>query len=546
MSALLTLRQQDGTVTSFTLRITSLLSKREYAMYLTQGLHRSVATTPDRPATIFGDRVRTFAEQIDRVARLAAGLQSIGVAKDDRVAMLAFNSDRYAEYLLAVPWADAVLNPVNIRWSPVEVAYALNDSDTKVLLVDDTFGAMVPALRDACPGLESIVYCGDGETPAGMVSYDKLVADHEPIPDVRRNGSELAGLFYTGGTTGFPKGVMLSHANLITSGLGTVATGQLLDDDSILLHAAPMFHLADLAAWVGQVMLGGTHVMIPFFEPTAVLGAIAKHSITDVLLVPTMIQMLVDHPALAEYNTSSMSRVLYGGSPISAGVLERTLARLPGVRLTQAYGMTELAPVASLLWPEHHVGARIGSAGRAAPHSEIRIVGADGEELTTSAVGEICVRGGHVMLGYWNKPEETAAAIRDGWMHTGDVGYLDPEGFLFVVDRLKDMIITGGENVYSAEVESALSRHPAVLACAVIGVPDGEWGERVHACVVLAEGASPTAEELREHTRTYVAGYKAPRTFEFLPALPMSGAGKILKRDLRDAHEAKDGLGISQ
>ncbi|MDV8077347.1 long-chain-fatty-acid--CoA ligase [Rhodococcus sp. IEGM 1370] len=514
-------------------------------MYLTQGLHRSASTTPNRAATVFGDRVRTFAEQLDRVARLAAGLHSIGVEAGDRVAVLAFNSDRYSEYLLAVPWADAVLNPVNIRWSPVEVAYALNDSDTKVLLVDDTFGAMVPALRPACAGLQTIVYCGDGATPEGMVSYEDLISSHDPVPDARRSGDALAGLFYTGGTTGFPKGVMLSHANLVTSGLGTVATGQLLDDASILLHAAPMFHLADLAAWVGQVMLGGTHVMVPFFEPTAVLGAIATHSVTDVLLVPTMIQLLVDHPTLSEFDTSSLSRVLYGGSPISAGVLERTLARLPQARLTQAYGMTELAPVASLLWPEHHVGERIGSAGRAAPHSEIQILGPDDEQLATGSVGEICVRGGHVMLGYWNKPDETAAAVRDGWMHTGDVGYLDADGFLFVVDRLKDMIITGGENVYSAEVESALSLHPSVLACAVIGVPDGEWGERVHACVVLAEGFSPDVEELRDHTRTLVAGYKTPRTIEFVTALPMSGAGKILKRELRDAHVAKDALGAS-
>lgn len=504
-------------------------------MYLTQGLHRSAATTPHRPATIFGDRVRTFAEQIDRVARLAAGLRSIGVDEGDRVAMLAFNSDRYSEYLLAVPWAGAVLNPVNIRWSPTEVAYALADSDTKVLIVDDTFAAMVPALLAACPGLETVIHSGDGEAPESLVSYEKLIATHDPVGDVRRSGGQLAGLFYTGGTTGFPKGVMLSHANLVTSGLGTVATGQLLDDESVLLHAAPMFHLADLAAWVGQVMLGGTHVMVPFFEPSAVLEAIREHGVTDVLLVPTMIQLLVDHPGLSEFDTGSLSRVLYGGSPISAGVLERTRARLPHARLTQAYGMTELAPVASLLWPEHHVGERIGSAGRAAPHSEIQILGADGEVLPSGAVGEICVRGGHVMLGYWNKPEETAAAIRDGWMHTGDLGYLDPEGFLFVVDRLKDMIITGGENVYSAEVESALSLHPSVLACAVIGVPDDEWGERVHACVVLAEGSAPTVEELRVHTRAHVAGYKTPRSIEFVTALPMSGAGKIIKRELRTA-----------
>lgn len=479
-------------------------------MYLTQGLHRSARTTPDRPASVFMGRVRSFAEQHDRVARVASGLHDLGVAEGDRVGILAFNSDRYSEYLLAVPWAGAVLNPINTRWSPVEVAYAVNDSDTTVLLLDDTFAAMAPALRASCPGLRTIVHCGEGPTPDSMVSYEGLVESSEPCDDARRSGADLAGLFYTGGTTGFPKGVMLSHANLVTSALGTVATGQLLDEGSVLLHAAPMFHLADLAAWVGQIMLGGTHVMVPFFEPDAVAAAIEAHAATDVLLVPTMIQMLVDSGAVDRHDLGSLSRILYGGSVISAGVLERTRARLPRVRLTQAYGMTELSPVATLLWPEHHEGERIASAGRAAPHSEVRVVTADGAPAPSGVVGEIVVRGGHVMLGYWNKPEETADALRDGWMHTGDMGYLDGEGFLFVVDRLKDMIITGGENVYSAEVESALSLHPAVMACAVIGVPDSDWGERVHACVVLAEGADATADELRDFVRTRVAGYKTP------------------------------------
>ena len=246
-----------------------------------------------------------------------------------------------------------------------------------------------------------------------------------------------------------------------------------------------------------------------------------------------MIQVLVDHPDLAQYDLSSFRNLAYGGSAIAEAVLERTKKNLPNVRLMQAYGMTELSPVTTLLRFADHEGARIRSAGRAAPHSEVRILDADDNEVPRGTVGEICSYGGHVMLGYWNKPEETAAAIRDGWMHSGDGGYMDDDGFVFVVDRIKDMIVTGGENVYSAEVEQAVALHPAVAACAVIGIPDPEWGEAVHAVVVLAPGATVTPEELREHCKAHIAGYKAPRSAEFVDALPVNGAGKVLKRDLR-------------
>ncbi len=506
-------------------------------MYLTQGLHRALQSTPDAVATIFGGRERTFREHGDRIARFAGALQDLGVSPGGRVAMLSLNSDWYAEYLLAVPWADAVLNPVNIRWSPVEIAYSLNDSGTEVLLVDDAFAPAVPSLRQACPGLREIIYCGDAQTPEGTVAYEALVMKAEPVADARRSGDELAGVFYTGGTTGFPKGVMLSHKNMITSALGTVATGELLSGDARFLHAAPMFHLADLAAWVGQVLLGGPHIMVPMFDPVAVLEAIEKYRPTDVLVVPTMLQLLVDHPAVGDYDLSSMSRILYGGSPIGEGLATRTMALFPGVRMTQAYGMTEVAPVATLLLPDDHHGTRLRSGGQAAPHSEVRVIREDGQPAPAGTVGEVCVRGGHVMLGYWNKPEETAKVLQDGWYHTGDAGYLDEGGFLFLVDRLKDMIVTGGENVYSAEVESTLSRHPAVAQSAVIGLPHEKWGETVHAVIVLKPSAAATVEDLQAFCREHIAGYKAPRSVEFANALPMSGAGKVLKRQLRAMHQ---------
>ncbi|GAB2505691.1 acyl-CoA synthetase [Nocardia heshunensis] len=502
-------------------------------MYLTQGLHRAVQQHPDGIMTICGERTRTFREVADRVARLAGALRGLGVTSGDRVAILALNSDRYSEYLLAVPWADAVVNPVNIRWSTAEIVYSFADSGTTVLFVDDAFAPLLPDIRQQYPGPLAVVHCGDGPTPEDTLSYEELIATTEPIPDARRGGDRLAGLFYTGGTTGFPKGVMLSHHNLLTSALGSIASGYVFEPNGTYLHAAPMFHLADLAGWLSEVLLGGTHVIIPAFEPVATMKAIAAHRVTDTLLVPVMIQLLIDHPAVVEYDLSSMERILYGASPIAQAVLERAMKVFPGAGLTQAYGMTEVAPVATLLGPADHAAGLLRSAGRSAPHAEVRIVDPDDRELPRGEVGEIVVRGDHVMLGYWNKPEETADALRGGWMHTGDGGYMDERGYVYVVDRIKDMIVSGGENVYSAEVENAVAAHPGVAACAVIGVPDEEWGERVHAVIVCVPGTTVTTADIREHTKTLIAGYKAPRSIEVVAGLPVSGAGKILKRELR-------------
>ena len=503
-------------------------------MYLTQGLHRSVQCRAEEVATVCGGRVRTFAELADRVARLAGALRGLGVTVGDRVGMLALNSDRYLEWLLAVWWAGAAVNPVNVRWSPAEIAYALEESGTSVLFADDTFAATAAGLRDTVPGSLTLVHCGDGPAPAGTAAYEDLVAGSAAIPDTRTGGDALAGVFYTGGTTGFPKGVMLSHTNIGTSALGSLADGPYSAAGGRWLHVMPMFHLADLAVTVAALAVGGGHVMLPAFEPVAVMESIAGDGVTVAGFAPTMMRMIVDHPDAGSYDFTGLRHMIYGTSPMPPDLLDRAARMFPGAAFLQLYGMTELAPVATVLGPDEHADpVRRRSAGRVAPHAEVRVVGPDDRELPRGTVGEVVCRGDHVMLGYWNRPEETTEALRGGWMHTGDGAYMDDAGYVYIVDRIKDMIITGGENVYSTEVEHAVTTHPAVAACAVIGVPDDHWGERVRAVVVLADGATVTAEEIRAHVKKRIAGYKAPREVEFVAEMPVSPAGKVLKHELR-------------
>ncbi|MUL67121.1 fatty-acid--CoA ligase [Mycobacterium sp. CBMA 234] len=516
-------------------------------MELTMALHRLAQISPDQPLTVCGDRVRTAAESADRVVRFAGALRSLGVADGDRVGIVALNSDRYHEYMLAVPWAGAVVNPVNIRWSPAEIAYSLRESDTSVLLVDDAFAKLVPALHAEWDGLRHVIFCGDGEQPDGTSSYEQLIHDAQPVDDARRGGDDLYGLFYTGGTTGHPKGVMLSHNAMMVSAMGTLATlPEVLTRHGRLLHAAPMFHLADIAIWNIGLLIGTTHVIVPQFTPAEVINAIGIHRVTDSLLVPTMIQTLVDSPEAETADLSSVRSVIYGASPISQAVLDRAHKTFPSARFTQAYGMTELAPIATLLSPADHDDPELCSAaGRPAAHVQLKIVDPDGVEVPRGEVGEVVVRGDNVMQGYWNRPEDTAEALRGGWMHTGDGAYMDERGYVFIVDRIKDMIITGGENVYSGEVENALAKHEAVATCAVVGIPDEKFGERVHAVVVLRAGAQVLPQELTDFCRPLIANYKVPRSFAFVDALPMSGAGKVLKRDLRKTFWDEGGRQIS-
>ncbi|MFK7982686.1 MAG: AMP-binding protein, partial [Saprospiraceae bacterium] len=364
--------------------------------------------------------------------------------------------------------------------------------------------------------------------------------------DAYRKNDDLAGIFYTGGTTGFPKGVMLTHSNVWASAIALVSLIGLGDEDRVL-HAAPMFHLADGAMTQGGMLAGSTHVFIPMFTPAATIQAIDEKKVTHSLLVPVMIQMVINDPTVKTADLSSLRFVLYGASPIAEAVLIQAMNTLPQADFGQGYGQTELAPLATMLAPKYHTtegpfAGKLKSAGQAIPCVEIKIADKEGASLPLGEIGEIAVRGPNAMKGYWNKPEETAVALRDGWVHTGDAGYMDDEGFVFLVDRVKDMIVSGGENVYSAEVENAVNNHPAVEQVVVIGIPSEEWGEQVHAEVILKAGQTATEADIIAKTKEYIANYKCPRSITFrTEPFPLSGAGKLLKRDVRKPYwEGKD------
>jgi acyl-CoA synthetase (AMP-forming)/AMP-acid ligase II len=503
-------------------------------MYLTQSLHRAVRQSPDVPFTVYGTRTHTARETYDAVSRLAGGLIGLGVRKDDRVGLLSLNTDRFCQVALATAWADAAIVPLNTRWSATEHAYALDDADVTVLFVDDAFLPMVPDLRAKTPGLRTIVHCGDSATPDALVPLAELLAA-EPVEDVHRQGDAMAGIFYTGGTTGLPKGVMLSHRQLYITALGTLLHTRLPRGGTSIL-AAPAFHLAGFAFWIVGMMADMTTVPVAMFDPVGILRTIQEHRAKQTLLVPAMVQAIVSHPEAGGYDLGSLELLAYGASPISETLLTRARAAFPSARFLQVYGMTELSPSTTLLLDEDHDDPVLRrSVGRAAPYALVKIVDNKGAEVPPGMIGEITAAGEHVMLGYWKKPAETEEAVRDGWMHTGDVGYMDERGYVYIVDRLKDMIVSGGENVYSTEVENVVAKHPAVAQVAVIGLPDDRWGERVHAVVTLVPGATLTVEELHDFCKQEIAGYKCPRSMERVEQFPMSGAGKILKRELRAA-----------
>ena len=512
-------------------------------MDITHILERAVRFFPQATACVAGARRLTYDAFYERVGRLAQALRQCGVTQGTRVAVLSANSLPYLEMYYATAWLGAVIVPLNMRLAAAELAYIINDSGSTVLLVGEGYETLYAATQPHVTTVTTVLSSATDEVPAGMLRYEECLASiSTACAPAAVEEDELAGLFYTSGTTGHPKGVMLTHRNLVSNAHHFLSS-VLEQEGEIYLHCCPMFHLADGPTSHRITWLGGTHVIIPGFEPVAVLEAIQRERVTSLLLVPTMINFLVNHPTVGDYDLRSLRRILYGASPMPVELLRRA-HRVFDCHLIHAYGLTETSPLLTLLLPQYVAlegdaakVKRLASCGRAVPGTRVRVVNDRGEDVQPGEIGEIIARGPNIMQGYWNKPDETDAAFRDGWFCTGDLATVDAEQFIFIVDRKKDMIITGGENVYSTEVEDALYQHPAVLEAAVIGTPDEHWGEAVTALVVLQPGASVREAELIAHCRGLMAHYKCPRWVECrAEPFPKSGSGKILKAALREPY----------
>ncbi len=506
-------------------------------MYLTQGLHRARALHPNKRALGTLECHYTYDELSLWVAKLAGALRTLGVEPGDRVSLLAPNSNSYVAWLLACWWTGAVANPLNTRWSAPELTYALADSRPRVLIVDESCAALVSDV--SLPGGTRVVW--GAAAAAGHVGLAELAETTAAVDDLRVAVEALAAILYTGGTTGFPKGVMLSHSNLWSAAVSRLVTVP-TSADSCSLLVAPLFHVAGLGRLIGQLVVGASLLVLGGFRPREVLESLQSGGVTEVLLVPSMIQMLLDEPHFDQYDFAHIKRVIWGAAPIAPARLARALVAFPQAEFVHAYGMTETAAVVAINAEVRRGGARAASVGRPGVGVEARILDGAGQEVARGEVGELAVRGTMVMLGYWNLPDETANALRHGWYLTGDAAVMDEDGYLYVVDRLKDMIVSGGENVYGAEVENILARHGAVARCAVIGVPHERWGEAVHAVIVTRSGAALDEDVLHAHCRQALAAYKCPKSYDFQTELPMSAAGKVLKTVLRERYSKAECL----
>jgi len=450
------------------------------------------------------------------VAGVAAALKRLGFEAGDRLAILLPNEPEYIELVYACAWLGIIAVPLNTRLSATEIDHVLTDASPRGLIRHSSM-----------------------PTPTVELPWEQVL-DEEPldIPTDSRSDAiydpeAILALIYTSGTTGRPKGAVVTHAQILAN-VQHINYWMSRREGGVYLHAAPMFHIADFPMIFAAPALGVCQATISKFSPKSFCETVEHERVNATVLVPTMINMLAQFPDVRKYDLSSLQELRYGGSPMAPEVIHRTRQVLPNIELVQVYGLTETGFLTGLRNHEH-TETRLTSCGRPCPGVDLRVLDEAGKEVEAGDRGELVARGANVMRGYWNNPEETAHAFRAGMFCTGDIGYRDADGYFYIVDRLKDMIVTGGENVYSGEVEAVIYRHPAVQETAVFGIPDPKWGELVTACVVLKPGQALSAEELIAHCRRTLAGYKVPRRVEFSDTeLPKSGSGKILKRILRE------------
>jgi acyl-CoA synthetase (AMP-forming)/AMP-acid ligase II len=460
----------------------------------------------------------------ERVRNIAAALVANGFAAGDRLALLLPNSPEYIELVYACSWLGVTAVPINARLSAAEIDRVLLDAKPRGLVRHSSL-----------------------PKPAVQLPW-QLVLDEKPLdvrndscPDPVYDPEAILALIYTSGTTGRPKGVMVTHANILAN-VDHLNYWLKYREGGVYLHAAPIFHIADFPAMFAAPAFGACQVTIAKFNPQSFCETVERERVSHTVLVPTMINLLTQFPETKKYDLSSLEVLAYGGSPMVPEVVHRTRELLPKAKLLQCYGLSETGFLTGLE-DQEHIEGRLLSCGRPCPGIDLRVEDETGKEVEVGQHGELVARGANVMRGYWDNPEDTALAFRNGMFRTGDVGYQDSDGYFYILDRLKDMIVTGGENVYSGEVEAVIYKHPAVREAAVFGIPDPQWGELVMACVVLKPGMVLSANDLTSHCKQFLANYKIPRRIEFSDTeLPKSGSGKILKRVLRErfwAHEER-------
>jgi len=490
-------------------------------MIYVHSLGRAARYFPERTALAANGTRSTFRELHARVGRIAAALTKHGFKAGDRLAILLPNEPDYIQLVYACAWLGVTAVPLNTRLSVKEIDGILADAQPRGLIRHSSL-----------------------PIPTAQVSW-QIVLDQEPLdvqgdsfPDPIYDPNAILALIYTSGTTGRPKGVEMRHSNLLEN-LYHTTFWLPLEEGSVHLHAAPLFHIADFPSMFAAPAFGACQVTIPKFNPQTFCETVQRERVTHTVLVPTMINMLTQFAELKRYDLTSLRHLGYGGSPMAPELVHRTRQVFPDVKLVQVYGLSETGFLTGLLDHEH-TEDKLTSCGRPCVGVDVRIVDESGKELPTGQKGELVARGANIMRGYWNNAKETDHAFRDGFFRTGDVGYQDANGYFYILDRLKDMIVTGGENVYSGDVEAVIYTHPAVREVAVFGIPDPKWGEIVKAVVVLKPGKTLTADELIAYCRRSLANFKVPRSIEFSETeLPKSGSGKILKRLLRDAAWAR-------
>jgi acyl-CoA synthetase (AMP-forming)/AMP-acid ligase II len=516
-------------------------------MNLWLSFQKAVSLWGTKEAIVDGNKRFTYEQFGKRVCNIAAFMLDKGLHKGAIVAIAAPNCFQYLEIYYACAILGIILTPLNYRLSSSETTAILIDSESVLLFAHTDFSIEIQKALADSTNVKTIVWLGDGECPyvtSKAYKYDNLVLDDQVIdfnelPEIDTN--DLAQLYYTSGTTGKPKGVMLTHGNVAFNALAAIADLRLSADDT-WIHAAPMFHLADAWASFAMTWAGGKHVFLSYFNSSQILKLIDEEKVSITVLVPTMLNQMIHDPNKEKYSCKSLRTLITGGSPIAPEVVRQTI-NIFGCEYIQLYGMTETSPFLTISAPKDNSQqlskeedlARRCRTGRPYIGAEVKVVRMDGREVEHNdlEVGEIIARGPTITPGYWKQPIITQETIKNGWIHTGDLAVVDKDGYINIVDRKKDMIITGGENVYSTEVEYILYEHKAVRECAVIGVPDSKWGECVKAFVVLRDGQSSSEDEIIAFVRQRLAHYKAPRSVEFLEQLPKTGSGKIYKKLLR-------------